>query len=492
MSFARVASDHISEEATAIEGLTRMLLGFVLGLIVGIVALLIFRRYSNTRLKRLLSRLEGRQQQPTLGYDVQLANAIGEQKAQIELLTTQLQSFRYLLKSAPVGYLQVDEENRLLWCNQRAQEFLDIDQDDYDQPKLLLAIVRSYELDQLIDRTRQAQSACESKWTFNSISTDPFNYLERPAYPLKGYGLPLADGQVGVFLENKQKTVMLAQQRDRWISDVAHELKTPLTSIRLVAETLQSRVDTGLVVWVERLLKEVIRLSKLVDDVLTMSSLEQRRTQLKDEVDTDLVPLIQAAWQSVEPLAKLKGLGLSYEGPKKLVAHINADLMHGVLFNLLSNAVKYSPATQTIQVRLGVIDGSVKSGPTENGLAKTEPAKTGPAKTAFAEAGILIEVIDAGGGLAEKDLPYVFDRFYRSDPARSRKESLEVSDLEGKLAQTKSKTAEFSSSGTGLGLAIVRQIVNAHQGRVMAKNDPQTGGGWMSVWLPGKRLVKSV
>ncbi len=454
-----------------------MLLGFFLGLIVGVVALIISRRRSDTKLKRLFDRLEGRQPVPTLGYDAQLASAIGEQKTQIELLTTQLKSFRYLLQSAPVGYLQVDEENRLLWCNRRAQEFLDIDQGDYDQPKLLLAIVRSYELDQLIDRTRQVQSACESRWTFNSISTDPFNYLERPAYPLKGYGLPLKDGQVGVFLENKQKTVMLAQQRDRWISDVAHELKTPLTSIRLIAETLQSRVDVGLVNWVERLLKEVIRLSKLVDDVLTMSSLEQRRTQIKDEVNTDLVPLIQAAWQSVEPLAKLKQLSLSYRGPEKLVVYINANLMHGVLFNLLSNAVKYSPMAQSIRIKLSVIDESVGSKFAESELT---------------EAGILIEVIDAGSGLAEKDLPYVFDRFYRADPARSRKESFDEIDVEGLLEGAKpTKTAEFSGSGTGLGLAIVRQIVTAHQGRVVAKNDPKTGGGWLSVWLPSKRLVKS-
>ena len=147
------------------------------------------------------------------------------QKSQTLTLSEQLQDFRQILQQAPIGYLQIDEENRLLWCNQRAQDFLDIEQGDYEQPRLLLAIVRSYELDQLVERTRQTQQTSEAQWTFNSISTDPFNYLERPAYPLQGYGMPMSHGQVGIFLENRQEAVSLAQQRDRWISDVAHELK---------------------------------------------------------------------------------------------------------------------------------------------------------------------------------------------------------------------------------------------------------------------------
>ncbi len=440
------------------------MLGFVAGLVIGLVILGIHRRRYDAKLRRLLHRLEDRQPLSTLGYGAQLASAIAEQQGQIETLTERLQEFRQLIKQAPVGYLQVDEENRLLWCNQRAQEFLDIEQSDYAQPRLLLAIVRSYELDQLVERTRQTQAVCEARWTFNSISTDPFNYLERPAYPLQGHGLPLSNGHVGVFLENKQEAVSLAQQRDRWISDVAHELKTPLTSIRLVAETLESRVSPELLSWVERLLKEVIRLSRLVDDVLNMSHLEQHQARLEDGEAIDLVASIQSAWQGIEPLAKLKQLDLDYQGPPKLMAHVNASLMHRVFYNLLSNAVKYSPTQHPIQVRLSVPAAAQAIDPDN--------------------ADILIEVIDAGEGLAEKDLPHVFDRFYRADPARSRKES-----FEGVATATDSpEIAKLSSSGTGLGLAIVRQIVESHQGWVEAKNDPETGGARLRLWLPGKRL----
>ncbi len=448
------------------------MLGFIVGLTVGLAILWIYRRRDDAKLKRLLSRLEDHPPITALGYNAQIASAISEQRAQVELLNEQLNDFRQLIRDAPIGYLQIDEENRLLWCNQRAQEFLDIEQSDYEQPRLLLAIVRSYELDQLVEQTRQTQEICQARWTFNSISTDPFNYLERPAYPLQGYGLPISNRHVGIFLENRQEAVGLAQQRDRWISDVAHELKTPLTSIRLVAETLQSRVAPEAAIWVERLIKETIRLSKLVDDVLNMSSLEQHPSVLEDTGNINLVSLIQAAWQSVEPLARLKKVDLDYQGPQQMVANINASLMHRVLFNLLSNAVKYSPPGRTIQVRLST---ATRSSP--DGEAK---GKTGE------DPSILIEVIDEGIGVADKDLPHIFDRFYRADPARSRGESLESSAQSGTA-----EMAELSSSGTGLGLAIVRQIVESHQGRVEARNDPETGGGCLRVWLPSKRLVKA-
>ncbi len=450
-----------------------MLLSFIAGLVVGLIALIVDRRRYDTKLKRVLGRLEDREVVPKLSYDAQIASAIAQQQVQIERLNKQIKDLRHLLQNAPVGYLQVDEESRLLWCNQRAQEFLDIDQGDYTQPRLLLATVRSYELDQLIERTRENQSSSEACWTFNAISTDPVNYLERPAYPLQGYGFPLAAGQVGVFLENKQEAVVLSQQRDRWISDVAHELKTPLTSIRLVAETLQSRVTPNLLSWVERLLKEVIRLSLLVDDVLKMSSLEQRQTQWQEYVDTDLVPLIQAAWQGVEPLAKLKQVTLNYRGPERLIATVNASLIHALVFNLLSNAVKYSPSEEIIRVRLSLTESSQAKAPT-----RLLPAH-------LSSNHLLLEVIDTGSGLSDKDLPHIFDRFYRADPARSREAGLDSSEL--KLSY-EADAAKLSSQGTGLGLAIVRQIAEVHRGRVEAKNHPKYGGAWLRVWLPCDRL----
>jgi two-component system phosphate regulon sensor histidine kinase PhoR len=108
-----------------------------------------------------------------------------------------------------------------------------------------------------------------------------------------------------------------------------------------------------------------------------------------------------------------------------------------------------------------------------------------------AEQVVCLDVIDSGSGFAEKDLPYVFDRFYRADPSRARKPfnpSLYSTSSSGVAAQLVHSSKEnFSDSfqgGSGLGLAIVRQIVEAHQGTVQASNHPETGGAWLQVRLP--------
>lgn len=375
-----------------------------------------------------------------------------------------------VLWRAPIGYLEVDVENQLLWINPTACEILGIACDASNRlplPRLLLELVRSYELDQLIERTRQAQTPHQEDWVLNLVSPDPINPNSGKSHPLRGYGIPLAENHVGVYLENRQEATTLIQQRDRWTSDVAHELKTPLTSIRLVAETLRDRVDPSLTKWLDRLLNEILRLSNLVEDLLNLSRLKRSGGTGLVLKPVELPRLLFAAWQSLEPLADIKYVQIKYEGTSNLIVTLDETLMYRVFINLIDNAIKYSPPEGTITVRAMLQDKD-----------KDNPEFPSPSPM------LLVEVIDEGTGFREVDIPHIFSRFYRSDPSRSRP----VSGGDVPAVSEERLTRHPRSTGTGLGLAIVQQIVEAHGGTTQASNHPQTGGGWLTLSIPVSSL----
>jgi two-component system, OmpR family, phosphate regulon sensor histidine kinase PhoR len=443
-------------------------LWFLLGLAIGLLFLAWYRYQLARNLKRLTQNLDAASASVGASLTSQLTLAIAHQQRSTQKLTHHLETLKQVINLAPISYLQVDEENQLTWCNSLACQTLDIQRCDSDQPRLLLELVRSYELDSLIEQSRDQQKLCQRDWTFYVASAEAVNMSEQRAIPLRGTAFPLLNGAVGIFLENRQEAVTLVQQRDRWASDVAHELKTPLTSIRLVAETLQSRLDPPTRNWVDRLLKESVRLSTLVQELLDLSQLDVSPTQRLNLKTVDLVKLIHAAWLTLEPLSSEKSLQLDYQGLERLLIRVDESRLHRVFLNLLDNAIRYSPPQRSLQVRLNL-----------------HPVTRLNAKQATQE--IQIDVIDAGQGFPENSLPFVFDRFYRADPSRSRSGS------GPSHPQANSDIAlqpmQFSS-GSGLGLAIVRQIVEAHQGMVSAKNDPQTGGAWLQILLPWSEQIE--
>ncbi|GAB4375985.1 MAG: ATP-binding protein [Elainellaceae cyanobacterium] len=447
---------------------------FLLGLSIGLVLLWWQRSRSEARLKKVLQSIQPHVSSP-LSSTSQLSFAIAQQQQIQQQLQQQLATYETILHEAPIGYLQVDDENRLIWCNEQARYLLGICQDGGPiQPRLLLELVRSYELDDLIETTRSRGKLCRIDWTFYYVSSDPSDLSEQRACSLRGYGFPLPENQVGIFLENRQEAVTLIQRCDRWASDLAHELKTPLTSIRLVAETLQTRLDPPLQTWVDRLISETIRLSNLVQDLLDLSRLQRDAFHSLHLQTTDLIALIHAVWDSLEPLARNKQIQLDYRGPEQLLLELDKARIHRLLVNLLDNSIKYSPAHESIRIQV-----SVETATSETAYTKEEQ--------------VCLEVIDFGTGFSEKDLPHVFDRFYRADPSRARQlnlKSLSATNSFGSTTPSRnsgdgnSQPDASHQGGSGLGLAIVRQIVEAHQGSVRADNHPDTGGAWLQVYLP--------
>ncbi|MEO1148110.1 MAG: PAS domain-containing sensor histidine kinase [Cyanobacteria bacterium J06638_22] len=451
---------------------------FLLGLSIGLGCAL-WQRSPLHRMFRRLSRefAASEDRSNPRSSAAQLALTVTQQQRIQHDLTVQRDGYRAVLEHAPIGFLQIDDENRLVWCNAQARSLLDIQPSEGADPiRLLLELVRSYELDQLVEQTRDVQKPCAQDWVFYPVSPDPTKISQQMGSSLRGYGFPLPNHQVGVFLESREEAETLKQQRDRWASDVAHELKTPLTSIRLVAETLELRVDPAQRGWIQRLINETTRLSNLVQDLLDLSHLERSLPQVLSCETVNLPDLIQAAWISLEPLAQKKQLQLDYQGSDHLPVQIDQNRIYRVLINLLDNSIKHSPPWGVIQVKLWGNRATHDGAPdTSNGFSGVDADW------------VTLQVIDAGPGFPESDLPFVFERFYKTDPSRA-----QMSDVCVSCVVKPENTSEVEPgagdgqrrSSTGLGLAIVQQIVEAHGGSAEACNHTETGGACLTVRLP--------
>ncbi|MBD2440685.1 PAS domain-containing sensor histidine kinase [Nostoc sp. FACHB-110] len=429
-----------------------VLLGFILGLAVGIG----FWIWQQVQLNRYL----GRVLQPlsdsakvTLPLLPRVRQEISTLKQQRQDLQKSLQTYQDILDFAPMGYLQVDEENQLLWCNQQAREILYLQRWQPGQVRLLLELVRSYELDRLIEQTRDRQKPQTKEWLFHPSCDNAAELPTIKSLALRASGLPLPNGQVGVFLENRQPLLDMNQERDRSFSDLAHELRTPLTSIRLVVETLQHRLEPPLSRWVDRLMQEVDRLISLVQGWLELTQIEANPNMQLQLEPVEVRSLIASVWETLEPLAQRQHLSLSYSGPEDIWVKADKARIYQVFLNLLDNSIKYSCPNTNIRVEAKI------RFPEENHQHISIPSI------------LEINLIDSGTGFSEADLPHVFERFYRGDKARTHSALTETNSL-------------GSIVGNGLGLAIVRQILLAHSGSIKAMNHPDTGGAWMQVILP--------
>ena len=251
--------------------------------------------------------------------------------------------------------------------------------------------------------------------------------------PLETVVLPGSDEWMLLLLQSRQSLEAQQQQQERWVSDVAHELKTPLTALMLVSDRLEAAVSSDDTVLVLRLQKELSRLKVLVDDLLELSRLENS-LPMDNNHYTGLVlnEVVQSAWSSIRPLAEQRNIQLVMTGEPEAWMRGDQPRLHRAILNLLDNALRYSPDGSPVEVDIQPSGGWW-----------------------------LLTVRDYGQGLSEPDLEKMFQRFYRGDPSRAR----------------------TTRSGSGLGLAIVQQIAVNHGGRIQARNNPE-GGTSMELLLP--------
>lgn len=221
--------------------------------------------------------------------------------------------------------------------------------------------------------------------------------------------------------------------RKQMTADVAHELRTPLTAL---GSHLEAMIEGLWDPTPERLKSchdEVKRLGTLVKDLEQLAKIEGESLVL-NKSQADLLDIVKRASDTMKGEAQKKGLELLLEGQSVFV-QADENRMGQVITNLLSNAIKYTPEGGTIRVQVWETD-------TEG----------------------IFQVEDSGIGIPEKELPLVFERFYRTDKSRNRK-----------------------SGGAGIGLAIVKSIVTAHGGSVTAKSVKEQGSSF-TVSIPKGKI----
>lgn len=328
------------------------------------------------------------------------------------------------IDQAPVGWLILDQYNKICFANGRAQRLLDIP--SADRTPLSLGRLDAFRtLFDLVDNVRDRSKPQRVEWEDGQEELEAFAFNGQ-------------QGSVAILLQSRRSLEAQLDQQERWVSDVAHELKTPLTALLLVGDSLASNVTDQNAVLVERLLKELRRMQDLVGDLLELSRLENvlPGVGIRNE-EIDLFQLIRDVWHSIKPLADQKNLIahiVQANDPSMNRSFVVGDQrrLHRAFLNLMDNAVKFSPRGAEIHIELQ-----------------------------FTSDWVRISICDQGIGLSEQDMDHMFDRFYRGDTSRYRQQR----------------------GGSGLGLAIVQQIALAHGGWVFGENN-SNGGARFELRLP--------
>jgi two-component system, OmpR family, phosphate regulon sensor histidine kinase PhoR len=379
-----------------------------------------------------------------------LAGSLNDMAAQLEVragqLGAEMERSGQVLASMSEGVLLMDAGGRLLRSNPAAGKILGADLQGIEGTPLVLA-ARSFPAQALARKAQEAEGAITEVLELPggrslSVEVIPLQSTETKAAGAPSRGAPHPFGGQTLFVI-RDETARRATERMRrdFATNVSHELKTPLAGLSLLADTLGHAVREDpeqAEKFVDRLSTEIGRLTDLVNDLLTLSRLEEPGISTESAfAEVDLVPLATETVAEVRPLAKAKHHELTVDTPATVVVIGDEVALRTLIRNLLDNAVRYTEPEGHIVLELHVqaaVDGRDR---------------------------VVLSVRDDGVGIPQADQQRIFERFYRVDKARSRE-----------------------TGGTGLGLSIVRHVAERHGGRVEVESTVGVGSTF-TVTLPG-------
>jgi two-component system phosphate regulon sensor histidine kinase PhoR len=370
------------------------------------------------------------------GWSAELADSAEAIRASSQRISQQLNRLQEerlqleaLLDSMQDAVVAVDSAGRIQWTNRAMQTLVP---DVYSRSAVrlghaLVHTVRDPEVLECMKTALESRIVSERKTT----SLAPGRIFEVNASPMPG------GGAVAVLHDITQVEQVERTQRD-FVANVSHELRTPLTSISGYVETLLDNEALSPIAreFLETILKNALRMSRLTEDLLTMARVESRESKMHptairaDVLVQDAVAAMRGLVQDEEAV-----LEVAETTPIEVIA--DQDAMVQVLGNLIENGIKYGKRPGAGPSRV-VVSARASDGP----------------------GGVEFSVRDFGQGIASEHLERIFERFYRVDKARSRE-----------------------SGGTGLGLAIAKRVVESQGGTIRAESELNSGSNFL-VTLP--------
>lgn len=420
------------------------------GFIIVVALLLLENRRDNIKLRQLNSKIKDliagdysevvdMQGSPEL---TDMTNSINDLSEVIRLthenLEQETKRLTSILSYMTDGVLATNRRGQIIMVNEMAAKQLNVNPDEVLNTSILdlLSLGDDYDLRSLITEVPEL--------TIDSQDENGEYLSLRVRFALIRRESGFISGLVAVLHDTTEQD---KEERERrlFVSNVSHELRTPLTSVKSYLEALDDGALSEPVApdFVKVSLNETNRMMRMVTDLLSLSRIDNETSQLEIELTnfTAFITFILNRFDKIKSQSQedTKKYELIREYPITLIwVEIDTDKMTQVIDNILNNAIKYSPDGGKIKVGMRTTDAQ-----------------------------LIISISDEGLGIPKKDLPRIFDRFYRVDKARSR-----------------------AQGGTGLGLAIAKEIVKQHKGFIWAKSEYGKGSTFTIVLPYDKDAIK--
>jgi len=420
------------------------------GFIIVVALLLLENRRDNIKLRQLNAKIKDliagdysevvdMQGSPEL---TDMTNSINDLSEVIRLthetLEQETKRLTSILAYMTDGVLATNRRGQIIMVNEMAAKQLNVNPDEVLNTSILdlLSIGDDYDLRKLITEVPEL--------TIDSQDENGEYLSLRVRFALIRRESGFISGLVAVLHDTTEQE---KEERERrlFVSNVSHELRTPLTSVKSYLEALDDGALSEPVApdFVKVSLNETNRMMRMVTDLLSLSRIDNETSQLDIELTnfTAFITFILNRFDKIKSQSQedTKKYELIREYPiTPIWVEIDTDKMTQVIDNILNNAIKYSPDGGKIKVGMKTTDAQ-----------------------------LIISISDEGLGIPKKDLPRIFDRFYRVDKARSR-----------------------AQGGTGLGLAIAKEIVKQHKGFIWAKSEYGKGSTFTIVLPYDKDAIK--